>query len=96
MEQEELKGVVALLDQMEFMQRLIKQKDDRIKYLEDLKGVSEKTAGEKAFLKLHRELIEDYDNMQKAALTILDLALEFDYGSSELYSAIKIVRGEQE
>lgn len=94
MEQEELKGVVALLDQMEFMRRTINQKDVRIKYLEDLKGVTEKMAADKAFLKLHRELIEDYNNMKKAALTILELGLEFDYGHPELFAAIKVVRGE--
>jgi hypothetical protein len=72
MELEELKGVVALIDEIEFMQRLMKQKDDRIKYLEDLKGIAEKTSAEKAIIKIHKELVEKNNSLTDAARDLLN------------------------
>lgn len=91
-----LKGFVALTDYVDFLRREVNEKDARIKYLENLNGVTEKTAAEKAFLKLHKELVERNDTLQKAALTLLDLSLEFDYGNPDIYTAINTIREGQQ
>ncbi|MCY1442991.1 hypothetical protein D9M71_593850 [compost metagenome] len=95
MEQETLKGVVALIDEISYLQRAVKQKDERIKYLEDLKGVTEKTKVEKAFLEMYKQLLERNNKLQKAALTLLDLGLEYDYSDPDLFTAIEIIKEDQ-
>lgn len=72
MKQEDLKGVVALFDEIVFMQNLIKQKDERIKELEDLKGITEKTAAEKAIIKMYKDLEQVNINLVTAAKDLLD------------------------
>lgn len=66
MEQEELKGVVAMVDEITHLHYLLKQKDAKIEKLERSTGITEKHAAEKIFLelwKVDKEKVEVYENI---------------------------------